>query len=75
MNCVVLLQNCMPFVEGETGSCSEACVTCDVDGIEEVNINVEESIDIKSEVPEALIFPPIKTEQEVRLWVVCVRWW
>jgi len=47
MNCVVLLQNCMCCVEGETGSCSETCVTCDVDGIEKVSIKVEESIDIK----------------------------
>jgi len=55
--CVVVLQNFMGFVEGETGSCSEACVTCDVDGTEEFSIKVEEAIDIK-------------TEQEVRLWGV-----
>jgi len=87
--CVVVLQNCMGFVEGETGSCSETCLMCDVDGNEEVSIKVEEAIDIKEEVsikveeavdikdeiPEALTFPPIKTEQEVRLWGVCVRWW
>ena len=57
MICVVVLQNFMGFVEGETGSCSEACVTCDVDGTEEFSIKVEEAIDIK-------------TEQEVRLWGV-----
>jgi len=82
---VVLLQNCMGFVEGETGSCSEACVTCDVDGTEEVSIKfeddidikeevsfkVEEAIDIKDEIPEAISFPPIKIEHEVRLWGVC----
>jgi hypothetical protein len=62
-------------VEGETGPCIETVVMCDVDGTEEVSINVEESIDIKDEIPEALIFSPIKTEQEVRLWVVCVSWW
>jgi hypothetical protein len=87
MICVVVLQNCVGFVEGGTGSFSEKCVTCDVDGTEEVSINVEETldvkeevnikveeaVDIKDEIPEALIFPPIKTEQEVRLWVVCVR--
>jgi len=86
---VVVLQNGMGFVEGETGSCSKTCVTCDVDGTEEVSINFEDTIDIKEEVnikvegaidikdeiPEAISFPPIKTEHEVRLWDVCVRWW
>ena len=85
MICVVLLQNCMGFVEGETGSCSEMCVTCDVDGTEEVSIKVEdaidikdevsikveEAIDIKDEIPEAILFPPIKTEHEVRLRGMC----
>jgi len=78
----------MGFVEGETEPCNETCVTCDVDGTEEnikfeeavgvkeeVNIKVEETVDIKDEIPEALIFPPIKTEQEVRLWVLCMSWW
>ena len=50
MICVVVLQNCMGFVEGETGSCIETCVTCDVDGTEDVSIKVEEAIDIKEEV-------------------------
>ena len=85
MICVVVLQNCMGVVEGETGPCSETCLMCDVDGNEEVGIKVEEAIDIKEEIikveeaidikdeiPEALTFPPIKTEQEVRLWGVCV---
>jgi exopolysaccharide biosynthesis protein len=72
MICLVVLQNCVVYADGETGSYSEACVMCDVDGIEEVYSKVEESTDIKSEVPEALIFPPIKTEQEVRLWGMCV---
>ena len=85
MICVLVLQNCMGFMEGETGSCSKACVTCDVDGTEEVCINfedaidikeevsfkVEETIDIKDEIPEAISFPPVKTEHEVRLWGVC----
>jgi hypothetical protein len=53
-------------VEGETGSCIQRDVTCDVDGTQ-VSTTVEESIDIKDEIPEALIFPPIKTEEEVRL--------
>ena len=61
----------MCCVEGETGSCIETCVMCDVDGTEEVSIKVEEAIDVKDEIPEALIFPPIKTEQEVRLSVLC----
>ena len=82
---VVMLQNCMGFVESETSSNSEPCVMCDVDGTEEVSINfedaidikeevcfkVEEAIDIKNEIPEAISFPPIMTEHEVRLWGVC----
>ena len=63
---VLVLQNCMCFVEGGTGSCSETCVTCDVGGTEEVSIKVEED-----EMPEAITFPPIKTENEVRLGGVC----
>ena len=86
MICMVMLQNCTCCVEGETGSCIETCVMCDVDGTEEfssnveeaidvkdeVSIKVEEAIDVKDEIPEALIFPPIKTEQEVRHCVLCV---
>ena len=64
---VVMLQNCTCFVEGGTGSCSETCITCDVGGTEEVSIKVEDAIDIKDEMPEAISFPPIKTENEVRL--------
>ena len=85
MICVVVLQNSMGFVEGETGCCSETCVPCDGDGAEEVSIEfedtidikeevsikVEEAIDIKDEIPEAISFPSIKTEHEVRLWGVC----
>jgi hypothetical protein len=52
--CLVVLQICLDFVEGTTGSCSETCVTGDVDGTEEVSIKVEESIDIKDEMPEAV---------------------
>ena len=68
---MVVLQNSMGCVEGGTGSCSKTCVTCDVDGSEEVSINVEEDIDIKNETPEAIKFPPIKTENEVRVWGAC----
>ena len=84
MICVVVLQDIMGFVEDETGSCSEACVTCDVDGTEEVHIKVEdaidikeevsfkveEAIDIKDEIPEAISVTSIQTEHEVRLWGV-----
>ena len=81
MICVVMLQNCMGFVEGETGSCSETCVPGDGDDTEgvisikveeavnikeEVCIKFEETIDIKDEIPEAITFPSIKTECEVR---------
>jgi hypothetical protein len=69
----VMLQNCVAYVESETGCCSDTCVTCDVDGgTEDVSTNGGKAIDIKDEIPEALIFSPIKTEQEVRLQVVCV---
>jgi hypothetical protein len=75
----------MGFVDGEPGSCSETCVTCDGDGTEEVRIAVEDTIDIKEEVnikvedaidildeiSEATSFPSIETEHEVRLWGVC----
>jgi hypothetical protein len=84
MICVVVLQNCMGFVEGETGSYTETSVACDLDVTEgasikfeeviikeEVSIKVEEAIDIKDEIPEAAAFPPIKTVHEVRLWGVC----
>jgi hypothetical protein len=85
MICVVVLQNCVFFVEGETGYYSETCVTGDVEGTEEVSIKVEEAIDIKEEVsmkveeavdnqveiPEFVSVPWIKTEHEVRLWCVC----
>ena len=37
------------------------------------DIKVEELVDIKEENPEAIKFPPIKTEPEVSLWVLCVR--
>jgi hypothetical protein len=75
----------MGFVGGETGSCNETGVECDVDGNEEFSIKVEEAleikeediikveeaVDIKDEISEPLTFPPIKTEQEVRLWGMC----
>jgi len=85
MICVMLLQNCVCCVEGETVSCSETCLMYDfhatgdvsikvedVLGIKgEVSIKVEEAIDIKDEIPEARTFPSLKPEQEVSLWGVC----
>jgi len=62
-----MLQNCMGFVEGETGCCNKTDVECDVNGTEEVSTKVEEALDIKDEIPEPIMFPSIKTEQEVRL--------
>jgi len=83
--CVVVLQNGMDVMEGETGSYSEMCVPCDVgtdevsikvedtiDIKEEVSIKVEEAIDIKDEIPEAVTSPPMRSEIEVRLCCVCV---
>ena len=83
---MVVLQNCIRFVEGETGSCNETDVECDVNGTDEFSIETEEAlyikeevcikfedaIDIKDETPELIAYPTIKTEQEVRLWGVCV---
>jgi len=85
MICVVVLQNGMGYADSETGYYSETYVTFDVDGTEEisikvedttdikeeVSIKVEEAIDIKDESAEAITFPSIKTEHEVRLWGVC----
>jgi hypothetical protein len=65
--CLVVLQICLDFVEGTTGSWSETCVTGDVDGTEEISIKIEEAIDIKDEMPEAVKCSAIKAEDEVRL--------
>ena len=64
--CVVVLQNCMDCVGSETCSCS---ATCHADGTEEDK--VEDTIDTRGEIPEAISFPPIKTEPEVKLWGFC----
>ena len=74
MICVLVLQNCRDYVEGETASCSDTCVMSDVDGTEEVSIKVEEAVDVRDEIPEAITFPPIKTEEEVSRGV-CLRCW
>jgi hypothetical protein len=52
----------MDCVEGETGSCSATCVTCDADGTEGVSIKVEEAIDIKDEITEGV---SIKEEEAI----------
>ena len=78
---VVVLQNCMDVANAETGSYSETGVTCvNDDGSEGVSIKSEDAVDIKVElcmkVEEAIDIkddiPPMETEQEVRLWCVCV---
>jgi hypothetical protein len=76
----VVLQNCMGLIKDEPDSDSEACVTSLGDGteegsikVEEPDIKVEDSLDIKEENPEAIIFPLIKSEPEVSLWGLCVR--
>jgi hypothetical protein len=68
----------MDFVDGESASCSYTCVASSVDGTEEVSIKVEEDMEIKDEFPEAISFPPINTENVVRLKVcvcVCLKLW
>ena len=45
-----------------------------IDIKEEFSIKVEGAEDVKDEIPEAITFTPIMTEQEVRLWGVCVCW-
>jgi hypothetical protein len=82
---VVLLQNCVGLIKDEPDS--EACVTTLDDGseefsievgeaeikVEEADIKIEDAIYIKEENPEAITFPPIKTEPEVSVWGFCVR--
>jgi hypothetical protein len=61
----------MGFVESETDSCSETCVTFDVDGTKGGNIKFE-AVYIKDEIPDDTSFSTIRTEHEVRLCGVCV---
>ena len=68
---VMVLQNYVDFVEGETGSSSETCVMCAVDGTEEISVEVEEELDIKDEITEAVTSPSVTTEHEVRFWGLC----
>ena len=69
----VVLQNCVcvGVVKDEPDSGSEARVTTLDNGSEEGNMEVEETLDIQDEKPEAIIFPTIKPEPEVSLWA-CV---
>jgi len=46
-------------------------VSIKLEDVLDIKEEVEEAIDIKDEMPEAIQFPPIKPEQEVRLWGVC----
>jgi hypothetical protein len=68
---VVVLQDSVSSVEGEAGYSSETCITGDVDGAEDVSINVEVEIDIKDEILDVSV-PSIKIEPEVRRLCVCV---
>jgi hypothetical protein len=63
MNCVVLLEDCVRLVEGETVSSIDTCVTGGVVGPEEGGIQVEETAK----------FPAIQTKHQVRLQGVCVK--
>jgi hypothetical protein len=69
---VLVFQNCLGLIKDEPDSGSEACVTTLDDGTEEINIKVEESdvkveetLDIKEENSEGLTFPTIKAETKV----------
>jgi hypothetical protein len=68
---MVLLQNCRGLIKDEPDSGSEACVTTLDDGIEEGNIKVEETLDIKEENLEELTSATVKAEPEVSVWA-CV---
>jgi hypothetical protein len=76
--CMVVLQNCMGLIKDEPDSGSEACVTT-LDGateegnikVEESDIKVEETLDIKKENSEGLTSPTMEVELEVSVWA-CV---
>jgi hypothetical protein len=75
---LIVLQNCMGLIKDEPDSGSEACVTALDDGteegkmeVEESDIKVEETLDMKEENSEGVIFPTIKAEPEVSVWA-CV---
>jgi hypothetical protein len=66
MNCVVLLEDCMGLVEGETGSCRDTCLTGGVGGTREGSVQVKETVAVRSEISEAVKLPAINAEHEVR---------
>jgi hypothetical protein len=66
--CVLLLQDCVGFVKGETVYCGETYVTGGVGGTEEI-IKIEETVVIKDEIPDGIKYPPINKEHEVSLHV------
>jgi hypothetical protein len=66
MNCVVLLEDCMGLVEGETGYCRDTCVPGGVGGTGEGSVQVADTIAMRGEI-SALKFPAINAEHEVRL--------
>jgi hypothetical protein len=75
---VLVLQNCMGLIKDEPDSGSEARVTTLDDGTEEGNIKVEEfdmkveeTLDIKEENSEGLKSPTMEAEPEVNVWA-CV---
>jgi hypothetical protein len=83
----VMLQICMGLIKVEPDCGSEAGVKTSDCGTEEGNIKVEESdmeveaadikveelINVKEKNLETIKSPPIKTEPEVSVWVLCVR--
>jgi hypothetical protein len=69
----MVLQNCVGLTRDDPDSGSEASVATWDDGIEEGNLEVEESLDIKEKNPEAGTFPPIQTEPEVSVWCLLLR--
>jgi hypothetical protein len=75
---VVVLQNFMDLIKDEPDSGSEAHVTALEDGtvegnikVEESDIKVEETLDIKEENSERITCPTIQAEPEVSVWA-CV---
>jgi hypothetical protein len=75
---VMVLQNTMGLIKDEPDSGSEACVTALDGGTEEGNIKVEESdikveetLDIKEENSEGLPSLTVEAEPEVSVWA-CV---
>jgi hypothetical protein len=58
----------MGLIKDEPDPGIEACVTTLDNGTEESNIKVEETLDIKEENSEGIIFPTMEAELEVSVW-------